>query len=79
MNMIAVGKRYRFNYPNAFKSLPDYTDYAGMLFVVLRPLVDGVEYNGPRTDFPEAERMYRIRCIADGWEADAFESELEVA
>ena len=65
-------KLMRFNYPSAFKSLPDYTAHAGQIVEVIRQAgeADGVDVH------PELELMYCIKS-ADGWAGYAWESELE--
>lgn len=60
-----------FNYPVEFKSLPEYTAHSGCKVKIIRELIDGVEYDRD----PDGELMYRVRA-EDGWEGDAFESEL---
>jgi hypothetical protein len=62
----------RFDYPEHFVTLPGYSAHRGQAVEVLRELVDGEEYDGPLAGL---ERMYRVRA-ADGWEGDAWESEL---
>lgn len=62
------GKR-RFNYPDCFVSLPDYTAHAGQLVEVVRPLRrDEYTFDG--------EAMFLIRAD-DGWEGHAYRSELQ--
>lgn len=63
--------KYIFRYPSVFITLPEYTARAGTIVEIVRPL-------GPdeADDSPDMEKMYKIRA-ADGWEGDAFESELE--
>jgi len=67
---IEVGKRYRFAYPQEYTLLPQYSAHRGQSVTVLREHVAGAYY-----DY-EGDRMFRIRAD-DGWEADAWESELE--
>jgi hypothetical protein len=64
-----VGSRVRFDYPDAFTSLPDYTAHAGQIVSVVRPLDPATEYDD------QGERMYVVRAD-DGWEGHAFRSEL---
>lgn len=71
-----LGSTCRFDYPQAFTTMPEYTAHRGHTVIVCRPLVDGLEYDGPCTDAPEFERMYKIRSLVDGWEGIAFASEL---
>ena len=67
---------YRFNYPAAFVTLPDYTAHAGQIVEVIRPakpvhkFPDDSEYDW------ETEAMFVIRA-SDGWEGMAWRSELE--
>lgn len=64
-----MNKRYVFDYPEAFVTLPEYSARRGQLVEVVRPLKRHVE-------FPyEGEAMFRIRA-EDGWEGDAWRSEL---
>lgn len=58
-----------FDYPEAFTTLPEYTAHAGQLVTVVRPLIDGAEYDN------QGDPMFRIRA-SDGWEGDAWKSEL---
>lgn len=60
-----------FAYPAAFITLPEYTAHTGQRVNVVRRLF-AEEADGPDRG---CEQMYRIRA-ADGWEGDAFESEL---
>lgn len=62
--------KYKFNYPEAFTTLPDYSAHRGATVQIVRPLIDGEEY-----DREDGEAMFRIRC-ADGWQGDAWDSEL---
>jgi hypothetical protein len=59
----------RFNYPPEFTSLPDHTAHGGQIVEILC-LVPKHQY-----DF-EGEPMFRIRAC-DGWEGDAWLSELD--
>jgi hypothetical protein len=59
-----------FNYPQEFTSLSDYTLHRGAKVEILRPMMDGAEY-----DY-EGELLYEVRA-SDGWIGHAFESELE--
>lgn len=58
-----------FNYPKEFKTLPEYTAHADQVVTIVRPLIEGEEYDD------EGDPMFRIRA-ADGWEGDAWQSEL---
>ena len=69
---VATGLSKVFNYPRELKSLPDYTARSGRNVTVMRPLTED-EADGPNQG---CEQMYRIRDESDGWEGDAFESEL---
>lgn len=69
--MIAAGEKRKFDYPRQFVTLPEYTAHAGQVVEIVRPLVEGSEYD----DDEQADPMYHIRA-ADGWEGDAWESEL---
>jgi len=64
-----VGRKFRFDYPQAFTSLPDYSAHRGQEVTVLRRLkrVEEYDYQG--------ELMFEVRA-ADGWKGHAFESEL---
>lgn len=68
-----VGKRFRFDYPAVFVTLPDYTAHAGQTVLVLRRL----RSTGPNPEYDyEGDAMYRVRAD-DGWEGSAWASELE--
>lgn len=72
MSPIEIGKRYRFAYPEAFISLPNYTAHRGQTVTVRRYL------NSDEADSTE-EQMFKVQAD-DGWTGDAWESELaEVA
>ena len=68
---IKPGEQYRFDYPQEFVTLPEYSSRRGSIVSVLRQLLDadGVDAG------PDLERMFLIRAAA-GWEGHAFESEL---
>ena len=69
--MIAIGKRYRFAYPEAFVTLPEYSAHRGQPVTVVRlcdPEADQVD--------PECMPVYVIRAD-DGWTGHADASELE--
>lgn len=59
---------YIFDYPEAFVTLPGYTEHAGQLVEVVRPL------RRDEFDF-ESEAMFLVRA-EDGWEGHAYRSEL---
>lgn len=64
---VKEGGSYRFDYPAAFNTLPEYTARAGQIVTAVRQLTDDEAEN----DYG----MWRIRC-ADGREGDAFPDEL---
>lgn len=66
--------RCKFAYPTAFVTLPEYTAHAGQTVTVIRKL-DAALGDAVEPDSPDMEVLYRIRAD-DGWEGDAFESEL---
>jgi hypothetical protein len=65
-----AGTRARFDYPEAFDTLPDYTAHAGQVVTVVRQLTD------EEADV-ECQPMYEIEA-ADGWIGHAFDDELVV-
>lgn len=80
---ILIGQSYRFAYPEGFKTLPDYTAHSGHIVTVLRACTeeeadilwdDLGDGKGERV----VDLMFKVRA-ADGWEGDAWESELEPA
>jgi hypothetical protein len=68
--MATIGATYRFDYPAAFVTLPDYTAHSGHAVKVLCQLGEPDVEVGD-----EFEAMYHIRA-EDGWEGSAFASEL---
>ena len=69
--MITIGLIYRFAYPEAFTTLPEYSAHRGQYVTVLRladPAADQVD--------PESMPVYIIRAN-DGWIGHADECELE--
>jgi len=68
---VKIGKTYKFNYPKEFVTLPEYSAHRGQQCVVIRPLTSE-EADPPSEDM---EGMFRVR-FGDGWEGEAFESEL---
>ena len=66
---IQPGTRARFNYPEAFVTLPDYSAHRGQTVRVLRQLTDD------ECD-PECQPMFEIEA-QDGWKGRADASELE--
>lgn len=67
---IEIGKTYMFDYPEVFVLFPEYTAHAGQQVTVIRPCIDGKEY-----DREDGELMFKVRA-PDGWVGDAWESEL---
>lgn len=67
-----IGEQRFFDYPAGFGSLPGYTAHAGQIVTVLREL--GPDESDHHID-SEMEPMYCVRA-SDGWEGDAFVSEL---
>lgn len=65
MSRIAIGGKYKFEYPPEFKTLPDYSAHAGDIVTVKRML------NGDESDF----EMYEVQAD-DGWIGHADECEL---
>ena len=63
------GQRFRFDYPEVFTTLPDYTAHAGQSVKVLRRMRSPEEY-----DY-EGDAMYEVEA-ADGWRGHAWRSEL---
>lgn len=68
---VKIGGRYKFNYPRAFVTLPEYTAKAGSVVTVVRQLTDEEADQGDGM-----ERMFKV-CTDCGWEGEAFASELE--
>lgn len=66
--MVEIGNHYKFNYPEEFTTLPEYSNHRGQTVKVLRKLTDEEADR-------EEEPMFKIQA-SDGWEGDAFESEL---
>jgi hypothetical protein len=77
---IKVGQKYKFDYPETFTTLPEYTAHRGVLVEVIRPctedeadvLFDSVDDIGEQI----VDRMFKVRAVADGWEGEAWETEL---
>lgn len=65
---IEIGKKYRFDYPEAFTTLPEYTVRRGAIVTVLRKLSKD-----------EAEGELEMFAIQDqyGWQGEAWEDELK--
>jgi hypothetical protein len=70
--MIKAGLCYRFAYPEAFVTLPEYTARRGQIVLCVRKCT-AEEADGPEL---ECEQMYVV-LAADGWKGNAWESELE--
>lgn len=71
LDLSKIGKRFTFNYPVEFVTLPEYTFRAGQVVTVIRPLtIEEAEQQGP-----DMEGMWLIRAD-DGWEGHAWDSEL---
>lgn len=66
-----IGNHVSFDYPPHFEFLPDYQSHRGQLVLVLRECND-TEADGPARG---CEQMFKIRA-ADGWEGDAYATEL---
>lgn len=64
--------RAKFNYPEEFVTLPEYTSHAGQMVTVL----DQLSASEADRDDDNLERMFHIQAD-DGWIGHAFESELE--
>lgn len=62
---IEIGKQYRFDYPNEFTTLPEYTAHKGQIVTVLHEI---------KVD-EEIQPMFRVQA-ADGWQGDAIQDEL---
>lgn len=81
---IGVGRQYRFDYPDEFTSLDDYSAHRNQSVRVLRPCTeneadviwDTPDYNNHPEKPPEiVDRMFKVQSD-DGWIGDAWESEL---
>ncbi len=66
------GTKARFQYPEHFKTLPDYSEHRGTIVTVLRCISE----NDPDYEH-HIDPMYDI-VGADGWKGAAWESELEL-
>lgn len=79
LSLIKTAKRYVFNYPVEFTSLDDYSAHRGQTVTVLRPCsVEEADilWDNWRDQGEEiVDRMFKVRAD-DGWEGDAWESEL---
>lgn len=77
---VKTGEQYRWDYPEEFTSLDDYSAHRGQIVTVLRPCtLDEADVVWDRVDASEPEqimdRMFKVQA-ADGWIGDAWESEL---
>jgi hypothetical protein len=70
---IKIGKSYRFDYPKAFVTLPEYTARRNETVTVVRQLTDDEADQGEGM-----ERMFEVRA-SDGWIGHAWASELKRA
>ena len=66
-----IGRRFIFDYPTEFVTLPEYTARAGSVATVIRPLTPD-EAEPPSEDI---EGMWLVKTD-DGWEGHAFDSEV---
>lgn len=81
MSPIVAGGQYVFRYPKEFVTLPEYTARTGQVVTVLRPCTEDEadvlwDYNPESGKDEIVDRMFMVRA-ADGWEGEAWESELE--
>lgn len=80
---VEIGGTYRFAYPEQFTSLPEYTAKAGSLVTVVRRCTEA-EADEVWDDLQDGQgdrlvdMMFKVRD-AEGWEGDAWHSELEPA
>lgn len=78
---IIVGARYRFDYPEEFESIDAYSAHRGQIVSVLRACTESeADVILDRIDAADefvtiCDRMFKVRAD-DGWEGDAWESEL---
>ncbi|TIW21323.1 MAG: hypothetical protein E5V63_29620 [Mesorhizobium sp.] len=68
---VGIGKRYRFDYPTAFKTLEDYSAHRGQQVTVIR-LATKEEADGPEV----GETQHYLVRADDGWEGLAIAGEL---
>lgn len=68
MARTVVGRIFRYDYPEAFTTLPDHTAHAGQQVKVIRRL------RADEADV-EVQPMYEIEA-QDGWRGHAFRDEL---
>lgn len=77
---IKIGGVYRFDYPEEFSSLPDYSARRGMEVTVVAPAPENeadVIWDDPEGTGEDriVDRMFIVKA-ADGWTGHAWESEL---
>lgn len=70
---IEPGKRYVFNYPNEFTTLPDYTAHSGQQVMVIAE-ASREDYDSWREE-EGGELMFEVRAD-DGWCGFAYAGEL---
>ena len=90
MRKIEAAQQFRFAYPSEFVTLPDYPAHAGQIVTVVKEINQAAGNGNEYGDVPlkadgtyepepwDLERMFVIQA-ADGWQGDAWESELEAA
>jgi hypothetical protein len=61
-----IGKSFVFNYPQEFVTLPEYSEHRGHVVTIIGLAEPGDE---------DTEPVWTFRC-ADGWNGEAFDSEL---
>jgi hypothetical protein len=61
---------FRFDYPEKFTTLPEYSAHRNHQVVIVRELVDGEDYEYL------GDKMVLVRSLEDGWEGHAYQSEL---
>lgn len=71
---IKIGGKYKFDYPTSFITMPEYSLHRGLIVTVLREMIDGKEYDGPKAD---QELAYKVQA-EDGWTGMAWECELRL-
>lgn len=75
---IKVGYYYRFEYPDLFTTLSEYSNRRNHIVQVIRPCTEkeaDILWDDPEGNGTVVDRMFRIKA-ADGWEGSAWESEL---
>ena len=75
-----IGKTYRFNYPEEFTSLPEYSAHRGQLVTVIRPCTedeaDELQDDPDGTGYRVIDTMMVVQA-SDGWIGHAWDSELD--